>query len=130
MFTGVAPFVMKASVAKESKYGRESDDVFSLLGVDVMFDADGRPWLLEINYDPSMTCHAQFQKEVKTRVITDVRSIIYGDMVDETTNVDALSWEVVKRVPGEMPVLKGGFTPLECCAFSPKVEAQQLDSDL
>ncbi len=67
---------------------------FSLMGVDVMFDAGQRPWLLEINYSPDMTVHADIQISVKCAVIQSVYEKVFGPIKGDSVqfDVDFLPW--------------------------------------
>jgi len=112
VFSVVGPAVVQTRKDTDG----EGADEFSLLGVDVIFDADLKPWLLEINYNPDMTCHAELQRPVKVSVIHDVYDLVFksdGDkLTDNIADVDGLNWEPVTRSAGTRPHLQGGFRQL------------------
>jgi tubulin polyglutamylase TTLL6/13 len=44
---------------------------FEILGMDVMFDAKGKPYLLEVNHSPSFSTDSPLDKDIKKRVISE-----------------------------------------------------------
>jgi hypothetical protein len=48
---------------------------FQLLGFDVMFDRNWRPWVLEVNYRPSLDSGTAAEKEMKVKLLRDVVAI-------------------------------------------------------
>ncbi len=57
---------------------KESDYPVILFGLDVEFDADFRPWLLEINLHPDMTIKNDKDRVLKLKVMQDVANLVYG----------------------------------------------------
>ena len=55
--------------------GGESNG-FELLGLDVMFDCTGRPWLLEMNASPSLDGGTPFDAALKTRLLADTVTVV------------------------------------------------------
>lgn len=49
---------------------------FELYGFDVLFDKFLKPWLLEVNVFPSMSCSSPFDKVVKTVLLCDSLTLI------------------------------------------------------
>lgn len=56
--------------------GRKMGECFSVLGFDVMLDAKLRPWLLEINVEPSFYATSPYDKHVKTILLSDTMHLI------------------------------------------------------
>jgi hypothetical protein len=52
---------------------------FELFGFDVLCDASGWPWLLEVNRDPSLATDTQVDLEVKAKVFTDLLNVVLGE---------------------------------------------------
>jgi tubulin polyglutamylase TTLL6/13 len=44
---------------------------FEILGFDVLIDKDLKPWVLEVNHSPSLSCDSGFDMELKDKVIMD-----------------------------------------------------------
>lgn len=49
---------------------------FECYGYDILFDAQLKPWLLEVNGSPSMTANTQVDWELKCGCLDDVFTII------------------------------------------------------
>jgi tubulin polyglutamylase TTLL6/13 len=48
---------------------------FEILGFDILIDRDLKPWVLEVNHSPSLSCDSQFDADLKDRVITGALKI-------------------------------------------------------
>jgi tubulin polyglutamylase TTLL6/13 len=48
---------------------------FEILGFDVLIDEDLKPWVLEVNHSPSLSCDSESDMELKHKVITDALRI-------------------------------------------------------
>eukprot|EP00761_Pharyngomonas_kirbyi_P002036 gb/GECH01002040.1/.p1 GENE.gb/GECH01002040.1/~~gb/GECH01002040.1/.p1 ORF type:complete len:522 (+),score=101.09 gb/GECH01002040.1/:1-1566(+) len=51
-------------------------DCFQILGIDILLDSKGKPWVLEINHNPSFQCEVDLDVEVKYQVIHDAMIIV------------------------------------------------------
>lgn len=49
---------------------------FELFGFDVLVDARGRPWLLEVNQDPSLSTQTSVDLDVKAEVLVDLLNLV------------------------------------------------------
>lgn len=49
---------------------------FQLFGFDVMLSADCKPWVLEVNLDPSLATDSPLDLEVKASVLTDLLNLV------------------------------------------------------
>lgn len=49
---------------------------FELLGLDVLFDSELRPYLLEVNHSPSLTCDSPLDLDIKTKVIGETLDLL------------------------------------------------------
>eukprot|EP01118_Nematostelium_gracile_P019223 TRINITY_DN8836_c0_g1_i1.p1 TRINITY_DN8836_c0_g1~~TRINITY_DN8836_c0_g1_i1.p1 ORF type:complete len:478 (-),score=101.84 TRINITY_DN8836_c0_g1_i1:31-1464(-) len=49
---------------------------FELFGFDIMFDSKYRPWLLEVNLSPSLTCDAPLDHKIKAQLVTDLFNMV------------------------------------------------------
>jgi len=116
VFAKVGPAVAKERKTEEGTGAGE----FSLLGVDVILDSSFHPWLLEINYNPDMTCHSLSQKPIKTQLVHDIYDLVMkregeariGEALEEVADVDAMNWTAPERERGQCPPLLGGWSPL------------------
>lgn len=52
------------------------NNLFELYGFDILLDSDLRPWLLEVNLNPSLNCDTDLDLKIKTSVMTDIFNII------------------------------------------------------
>jgi len=112
VFDAVKPALLQERVRNNQTAATE----FSLLGVDVIFDSVLKPYLLEINYNPDMTCHAELQKPIKVALVRNTYALIFGrdSLPDDASedvplDVDNLSWDPVPRGVGEKPEGQGRF---------------------
>merc|ERR1711907_432354 len=46
-------------------------NLFELFGFDIMIDSQLKPWLLEVNFSPSLACDSDLDLEIKAGVIAD-----------------------------------------------------------
>ncbi|GBG34839.1 Tubulin polyglutamylase TTLL7 [Hondaea fermentalgiana] len=56
-------------------YGRH----LMILGFDVLFDADLKPYLLEVNRFPDMTCYTRDQLAIKQELLRDTLNLVFPD---------------------------------------------------
>jgi ankyrin repeat protein len=50
--------------------------LFQMFGIDIMLDASGSPWLLEVNLDPSLAMDSPLDVDVKGTVLTDLLNLL------------------------------------------------------
>lgn len=70
----VHPFLQhnyRASFKTEDEKSR----CFEILGFDVLIDENLKPWILEVNHSPSLTCDSEFDQDLKDRIITGALKI-------------------------------------------------------
>ena len=58
------------------QFNLTSNNLFELYGVDVLIDENFKPWLIEINLNPSLNCDSNLDLNIKSKVITDIFNII------------------------------------------------------
>ena len=51
------------------------DTMFEIYGFDVLIDERMKPWLMEVNLNPSLSCGSELDLKVKTMMITDTLAI-------------------------------------------------------
>lgn len=49
---------------------------FELFGFDILIDSDLKPWLLEVNLSPALSCDSPLDQKVKSNAISDLFSMI------------------------------------------------------
>lgn len=52
---------------------------YEILGIDVMIDCRGKPWLIEVNRSPAMATGSSPDKHAKTKMLTDAFNILSLD---------------------------------------------------
>ena len=45
---------------------------FELLGFDILLDSDLKPWLIEVNLSPSLSCDSPLDLTIKTKLVADI----------------------------------------------------------
>jgi hypothetical protein len=49
---------------------------FEIFGFDVLLDSDLKPWLVEVNLSPSLSCDSPLDMTIKANLITDTFNMI------------------------------------------------------
>ena len=49
---------------------------FELLGFDILLDSDLKPWLIEVNISPSLSCDSPLDTQIKTKLISDAFNLV------------------------------------------------------
>lgn len=62
--------------SKLSKSGYTQNQCFDLFGFDIIVDDALKPWLLEVNMSPSLSCSSKLDKQIKTSLLCDVFHLI------------------------------------------------------
>lgn len=68
-----AESIVTASLRKNNTY---RTNCFELLGFDIILDSDLKPWLLEVNLSPSLTCDSPLDTSIKGTLISDTLNLI------------------------------------------------------
>lgn len=78
-----APFIINGAKLQCSANGYPR--CFQLLGFDVLLDENLKPWILEVNYRPSLEYGTQSEKALKIRMLKELMSIAcpYGNIETE-----------------------------------------------
>ncbi|EGR30323.1 tubulin-tyrosine ligase family protein, putative [Ichthyophthirius multifiliis] len=77
---------------------------FELYGFDVLFDANLKPWLLEINSSPSMTANTQIDSELKLSILDDTFTIIDMEKVLNGQEEQIGGFDLIyKGIPIKLP---------------------------
>ena len=56
--------------------GRFKGECFNILGYDIMLDTKMKPWLIEVNVEPSFSSTSIFDKIVKTKLVSDTMHLV------------------------------------------------------
>lgn len=59
-----------------NKLCKHKNNLFELYGFDILIDENLKPWLIEINLNPSLNCETELDLKVKTCLLTDIFNII------------------------------------------------------
>jgi tubulin polyglutamylase TTLL4 len=89
VFDRIRDLVVKTMIVAEAQVQKRCarlrvgrTNCFELFGVDVLLDAQLRPWLLEVNILPSLSSSSPLDKLIKTRLMSDVFHVIGVPIVD------------------------------------------------
>jgi hypothetical protein len=93
-----------------SRLGINRNSCFELYGFDVLLDADLRPWLMEVNIGPSLSCSSPMDRVIKTRLLTDIFHLACVRPVDARRIRTAAQRErerIVARLPPKRESMGG-----------------------
>lgn len=81
VFKSIREVIIKSLVSVESEItfqmlGRNQGECFNILGYDVMLDSKLKPWLLEVNVEPSFASSSLYDKQVKTKLVSDTMHLV------------------------------------------------------
>jgi len=48
---------------------------FEILGFDILIDSDLKPWVLEVNLNPSLSTDAPLDLKIKANLVTDILNL-------------------------------------------------------
>ena len=65
-------------------------EAFQLLGLDIMFDTQGKPWLAEVNSNPDMGAKTDVDLKVKHDVLQGTLEIVCDGICQDDTFVQVL----------------------------------------
>lgn len=75
----VQPFLAHNYKAIFKNIDDKKSRCFEILGFDILIDEDLKPWVLEVNHSPSLSCDSPFDTELKDSVITGALKIVNID---------------------------------------------------
>jgi hypothetical protein len=61
---------------------KNKNTCFEIYGFDVLIDANLKPWLLEVNVSPSLSSSSPFDKQVKTKLLSDSLYLVGFRLID------------------------------------------------
>jgi hypothetical protein len=68
--------------------GGAASTCFHVLGVDILLDQDLRPWLLEVNHNPSLTCDTPFDHALKSGLVRNTLQLLQLTPPDKARQAD------------------------------------------
>jgi hypothetical protein len=71
---------------------------FEVLGFDILVDEKCKPWLMEINHTPSLTCDTPLDHRIKHALITETWNIINVQPTDKQRHIDRERAQFAKRM--------------------------------
>ena len=99
---------------------------FELFGYDVLFDASGRAWLIEVNASPSLEMHSALDRDVKPTVVRDTLRIVAPPAFDRAELL-----RVLRRKAGINSSRAGGrHSAWATASARPEDSAAQAEEDL
>ena len=57
-------------------HGQHNTQCFQVFGFDVMLDASGKPWLLEVNLDPALGTESPIDLKIKSNMLLDLLNVV------------------------------------------------------
>jgi len=83
LFSQIHDIIIKAIIAAEThiynsmtRATKHRNMCFELYGFDILVDESLRPWLLEVNVQPSLSSSSPMDKQIKTSLLSDIFNII------------------------------------------------------
>ncbi len=83
LFLKIKDIIIKACISAEThiynsmtRGTKHKNICFELYGFDILVDENLRPWLLEVNVQPSLSSSSPLDKQIKTTLLSDVFSIV------------------------------------------------------
>ena len=64
------------AIPKIKELNVNSVNLFEIFGIDILIDERLRPWLMEVNLNPSLNSDNKLEKEIKYKLIPDIMNII------------------------------------------------------
>lgn len=71
---------------------------FEVLGFDILVDEKCKPWLMEINHTPSLTCDTPLDHRIKHALITETWNIVNIQPTDKQRHIDRERAQFAKRM--------------------------------
>ncbi len=63
-------------IKREKKHKIINGNLFELFGMDILIDKNMKPWLLEVNYSPSLTTVGNLEGKIKYKLFADIFNIL------------------------------------------------------
>jgi hypothetical protein len=102
---------------KNNQFDILHNTFYEIYGFDILIDTNDKPWLIEVNYNPSLESYSIIDKVVKTSVYTDMLNtigLISYSHIDERTlenecKYNNLLEQIVEESICEIDRFHGGF---------------------
>lgn len=105
--------------------GRVQESCFEVFGLDILVDANLRPWLLEVNVSPSLSSSSPFDRRIKTMLMADVLTLVGMEPFDPREVEQQQSAERAARLLGKgEPLRSRNVTRLQDTAVEDFGEAE------
>jgi tubulin polyglutamylase TTLL9 len=86
-----------------------------LYGFDILFDANLKPWLIEINASPSMTANTPSDYEMKIGLLDDTFTVLDMEKIMAGTEEQIGGFDLIcKGTPVKLPANSTYMTHLGC----------------
>ena len=102
---------------KMKNFGILHNTFYEIYGFDILIDTNDKPWLIEVNYNPSLESYSMIDKVVKTSVYSDMLNtigLLSYSHIDERTfenecKYNNLLEQIVEESICELDRFHGGF---------------------
>lgn len=58
------------------KNGMHRQNCFEVFGFDILLDSDLKPWLVEVNLSPALSCDSPLDHTIKANLLTDTFNMV------------------------------------------------------
>jgi hypothetical protein len=90
IWMNIEDILVKTILSIEDKLYKASENhvpyrnnCFSLLGFDILVDAKLKPWLLEVNLNPSLACDSDLDFRIKSKLMADLFTLVGINPTDQ-----------------------------------------------
>ena len=101
----VQPHLAHAYASCRSSPGAHPFSCFELLGFDLLIDANGQPWLLEVNHSPSLATDSELDTALKTTLLADTMRLV------SFSSAEARLLSRGPQIPANSPYAQSPYNP-------------------
>lgn len=96
VFSKIEDIIIKTIISVEHIINNATDmfvpyksvNCFEMFGFDILIDQDLKPWLLEVNLTPALSCDSPLDQKVKSNCVADLLSLAGVVKMDQRNTAD------------------------------------------